>query len=67
MNAFSLWMIPLVFSSEAMCRVEYLGRSITKVWPDGSTGMSNAHANQAPKAQPVMSTSQKILRMMAVV
>jgi hypothetical protein len=67
MNASSLRMIPFVLNSAAMRRVEYPGCSITKVGPEGATGVSTAHASQPPNPSAAMRTSQAILRTMEVV
>src|ERR1700733_13017252 len=66
MNASSLRIIPFVFNSAAMRRVEYPGRSITKICPEGETGASSAHANQPAPPSAAIRMSQTTLRRMTV-
>jgi hypothetical protein len=60
-------MIPLSFSSVAMRRVEYPGRSMTKTCPETSDGMNSAHANQPAAATTASKKSHTILRTICVV
>ena len=62
MNASSLWITPLFFNSVAMRRVEYPGRSSTKVCAKGVAGTHSAHAAHPAKANTMIRKSQEIVR-----
>ena len=55
-------MMPAFLSSAAMRCVEYPGRSMTNVCPEGSTGVSRAQANHPAFLVTTISISQRSLR-----